>query len=135
MICPTSEFAPVTWCRRSAHIFVPEMLEKFQLAVCALRQDWGAERLHDLLDSHGLAGELILGRAVLMLMYVSATVGFRHTRRDQRLPCLRAAGQCTCTKSVPPTITMWGIAAPARDFERRAEDLGAHELSHGRLCL
>jgi hypothetical protein len=39
------------------------MLEQLQLAVCALRQDRSAEGLHDLLDCHGLAGELILGRA------------------------------------------------------------------------
>jgi hypothetical protein len=26
---------------------------------------------------------------------------------------------------------MWGIAAPARDLERRAENLGAHKFSHG----
>jgi hypothetical protein len=39
-----------------------EMLQKLQLSVCALRQDRGAEGLHDLLDGHGLARELILGR-------------------------------------------------------------------------
>jgi hypothetical protein len=37
------------------------MLEQLQFAVCALRQDRSAEGLHDLLDGHGLAGELILG--------------------------------------------------------------------------
>jgi hypothetical protein len=42
---------------------VPEMLEELQLAVCALRQDRSAEWLHNLLDSHGLAGELVLRRA------------------------------------------------------------------------
>ena len=45
---------------RIAHIFVSEVLQELQLSVCALGQDWSAERLHDLLDSHGLVGELIL---------------------------------------------------------------------------
>jgi hypothetical protein len=65
MICPTLEFAGARgrcWC---AHILVSKMLEKLQLAVCALRQHRSAEWLHDLLDGHGLAGELILGRAAL----------------------------------------------------------------------
>ena len=37
-----------------------EMLQKLQLSVCSLRQDWGTERLHDLLDRNRLAGELVL---------------------------------------------------------------------------
>jgi hypothetical protein len=61
MICPASEFAFVLCCLWVAHILVPEMLEELQFAVGALRQDRSAEGLHDLLDSHGLAGELILG--------------------------------------------------------------------------
>jgi hypothetical protein len=63
MICPALESARVRsrcWC---AHILMSEMLEKLQFAVCALRQHRSAEGLHDLLDGHGLAGELILGRA------------------------------------------------------------------------
>jgi hypothetical protein len=63
MICPASEFALQTCCFWYAHILVPEMLEELQLAVCALRQDRSAEWLHNLLDSHGLAGELVLRRA------------------------------------------------------------------------
>lgn len=46
-----------------AHILVSEVLQELQLSVCALGQDRSAEGLHDLLDGHGLAGELILGRA------------------------------------------------------------------------
>jgi hypothetical protein len=118
------------------------MLEELQLAVCALRQNRSAERLHDLLDGHGLAGELILGRAARTLVCNSMLVARmgKHTRRDQRLPCPQAAGQCIFATSVPPAITMWGIAAvPARNLKRRAENLGAHKFSHcggwlGRLC-
>ncbi len=38
------------------------MLEKFQLAISALREDRRAEGLHDLLDVNGCACELILCR-------------------------------------------------------------------------
>lgn len=41
---------------------MPQVLEQLQFAVGALRQDRSAERLHDLLDRHRLAGELVLGR-------------------------------------------------------------------------
>jgi hypothetical protein len=39
------------------------MLQELQLSVCALGQNRSAERLHNLLDGYGLAGELILGGA------------------------------------------------------------------------
>jgi hypothetical protein len=45
------------------YVLVPQVLKQLQLAVCALREDRSAERLHDLLDRHGLAGELVLRRA------------------------------------------------------------------------
>jgi hypothetical protein len=61
MICPTSEFVFARVGLWYAYILVSEMLEQLQFAVCALRQDRSAEGLHDLLDGHGLAGELILG--------------------------------------------------------------------------
>jgi hypothetical protein len=131
MICPASEFAFFIYCLWVAHILVSEMLEELQFAVGALRQDRSAEGLHDLLDSHGLAGELILGRTALMLACNAIVAPCKHTRQDQKLPCQRAAGQCIFAASVPPTIIMWGIAAPARDFKRRAENLGAHKFSHG----
>jgi hypothetical protein len=39
-----------------------DVLEKFQLAISAFREDRRAEGLHDLLDSNGCACELILCR-------------------------------------------------------------------------
>lgn len=41
-----------------------EMLEQLQLSVCPLGEHGGAERLHDLLDSDILVGELVPRRAV-----------------------------------------------------------------------
>lgn len=41
-----------------------QVLKEFQLSVRALRQDRSAEWFHDLLDSHSLAGELVLCRAI-----------------------------------------------------------------------
>lgn len=40
------------------------MLQQLQLTVGSFRKDWRAERLHDLLDSHWLLGQLVLGGAV-----------------------------------------------------------------------
>lgn len=46
----------------NTHILVSQMLQELQLAVGTLGQDRCAERLHDLLDSDGLACELVLCR-------------------------------------------------------------------------
>jgi len=46
----------------SPYVFVSQVFEEFELAVCSLRKDRGTEWLHDLLDSHRLAGELVFGR-------------------------------------------------------------------------
>jgi len=46
-----------------AYILVLEVLKQLELAVCSLGEDRGAEWFHDLFDSNGLAGQLILGRA------------------------------------------------------------------------
>ena len=58
---PHSQISP----SRAAHILVSEVLEKLQFAVCALGENRGAERFHDLLDGDGLVGELILRRAAI----------------------------------------------------------------------
>lgn len=44
------------------YVFVAQMLQKLELAVGSFRENWGAERLHDLLDCHRLAGQLIFCR-------------------------------------------------------------------------
>lgn len=59
-----------------SYILVSEMLEELQFSVSTLRQDRRAEGLHDLLDGHRLAGELILGRAD-PYQYLKASL-FRH---------------------------------------------------------
>ena len=51
------------WTRRTGtDVLVLDVLEELELAVSALREDGGVEGLHDLLDRHGGAGQLILGR-------------------------------------------------------------------------
>lgn len=45
------------------HILMPDVLEKLQLAVRPLAQDGRAKGLHDLLDGHRRARELVFGRA------------------------------------------------------------------------
>jgi hypothetical protein len=49
--------APIAY----SYILMSQMLEELQFSVCALGEDGGAEGLHDLLDGHGLVGELIFG--------------------------------------------------------------------------
>jgi hypothetical protein len=66
MICAALNSASGKQGNRNAHILMSKMLQKLQLAVCALGQDRSAEGLHDLLDSHGLACELVLCRAALL---------------------------------------------------------------------
>ena len=47
----------------NTNVLVLEMLEEFELSVCALRQHRCAERLHDLLDGDILSCELVFGGA------------------------------------------------------------------------
>jgi hypothetical protein len=44
-------------------VLVAQVLEKLELTVRPLGEDWGGERLHDLLDRHRGARKLVLGRA------------------------------------------------------------------------
>lgn len=116
-----------------AYILVPQMLEELKLPVCALGEDRCAERLHDFLDSHGLAGELILCGAASAsegdLAHVNVA---EHTKQGRMRPCPRAAGQCTFAGSQSvATKDCGGGSPPACDLECRAEDLGTHEFSHG----
>lgn len=53
--------------RAFSYILVTKMLEKLQLSVCPLREDGGAKRLHDLLNCHSLAGQLVFGRTARTL--------------------------------------------------------------------
>jgi hypothetical protein len=131
IICGALEAATAKARVWGAHILVPEVLEKLQLAVCTLGQDRSTEGLHDLLDGHGLAGELVLGRAAPLSVPRRVLRAGGHTRQAQRHPCRRAADPCTFATSVSRTATRWGAAMPACNLERRAEDLGAHEFSHG----
>ena len=48
----------------ASYILMSQVLEKFQLTVSSLGQNRRAERLHDLLYSNGLSGQLIFGRAL-----------------------------------------------------------------------
>lgn len=52
-----------------------EMLEEFKLAVGSLGEDGSAKWLHDLLDGDILVGELISGRARLLLAGLLLLVG------------------------------------------------------------
>lgn len=51
--------------RTGTDVLVSEMLQKLQFAIRPFREDWGAEGLHDFLDSNRLRGQLIPRRASL----------------------------------------------------------------------
>ena len=53
-----------------------EMLEQLQLAIGTLRQDRSTEGLHNFLDSHGLAGQLVSRGAREGRVQVSGDYGF-----------------------------------------------------------
>lgn len=55
-------FLPIR--RGGAYIFMLEMFEQLEFSVGALGEDGGAEGLHDLLDGHRLAGQLVFCRAI-----------------------------------------------------------------------
>lgn len=118
--------------RVRTHILVPEMLEELQFSVRALRQDWGAEGLHDLLDGNGLAGELVLCRTDQRLASSLSRGTGKHTRRDRTRPCPRAAGRCTLmhVSSLSAGAMRGRRAVPARYLKGRAKDLRAHEFGH-----
>lgn len=83
------------------NIFVLEMLEQLQLAVCPLGEHRRAERLHDLLDGDILAGELVLGRAVCHII----------TCQPPLCPSARSGGRVLLetyhTKPKAPMPTGW----------------------------
>lgn len=58
-----------------------EMLQKFQLAVCSLRENGGREGLHDLLDGDGLSSQLVFGGA-----FTLGQLCLLRYKKDFRLP-------------------------------------------------
>lgn len=80
------------------YILVAQMLQKLELAIGSFRENWGAERLHDLFDCHRLAGQLIFCRTEQQLSAKGNEYkdGRDHTRPVQKPPCPLAASRCTC---------------------------------------
>ena len=91
----------------SAYVFVPEVLQKLQLSIRTLGEDWSAERLHDLLDSNILVCQLVACRAIEVSRLASSPLPYSprfpfsvwfwrkggggvRTRQDQMRPCRQA---------------------------------------------
>ena len=76
-----------------SYVLMAQMLEKLQLAVCALGQNGCAEWLHDLLDCDGRRGELILCGTVcsVSFSYPPTPQCEQLTRQVRRHPCPQAA--------------------------------------------
>lgn len=80
------------------------MLQKLQFTVCSLRQHGRAERLHDLLDSHGLASELVLGRTVYSVSpkaFICIHIHSVRTRQAQTHPFQLVVSRNICTGVSP----------------------------------
>lgn len=131
---------------QAAYVFVLQMLEQFQFSIRSLRQDRRAERLHYLLDSHGLSCELIFGRATCLLVHALSSLfaSFQiRTIRVQKLPCPLAADRYICAGqsffphlcTLPRRCLRISCHEPAGDLERRAEDLGTYEFRHSEGCV
>ena len=92
--CLLSETAQIVSKRGAcSYVLVAQMLEKLQLAVCALGQNGCAEGLHNLLDRDGRRGELILCGTVcsVSLEFTCASYTKKLTRQVRRRPCPQAA--------------------------------------------
>jgi hypothetical protein len=116
------------------HILMPEMLQKLQLAVGALGEDGCAERLHDLLDSNGLACELILGRAAHQCVRqgIAQEETDVLTKQDRKHPFRRVASRCICKQVSHSSARTYCLCPlPAGDLKGCAKDLGTHEFGHG----
>jgi hypothetical protein len=98
------------------NVFVSEMLQQLQFAICPFGEDWSAERLHDFLDRNRLCGQLIPrgalycetyqygvflnrrrnGESKAILGSAAEGRGESHTRPVQKHPFLRVANLCIC---------------------------------------
>lgn len=128
---------------------MPEVLEQLQFPIGALREDRGAEWLHNLLDSNILVGKLVPGGAVGRAKSISThvEVGPKVEPGGGR----RVGERTYQTRPKAPMPTGWrseylvagqgmdaarvggsdGLCLPRRDLKRGAKDLGAHEFGHG----
>ena len=80
--CLLSETAHIVSKRGAcSYVLVAQMLEKLQLAVCALGQNGCAEGLHDLLDCDGRRSELILCGTVYSVSLKSTYASIQNTHQ------------------------------------------------------
>jgi hypothetical protein len=136
------------------HILMLQMLQELQFSVCSLGQNRGAERLHNLLYSDILVGELIFGGAIQKRASISnlhqqpsrppkhrkrvnivpnQAKGAHSNRLEIRVPARQKVSIAVAKGERP---FMWrssrrGVPrVPGCDFEGGAEDLGSYEFRH-----
>lgn len=120
----------------STYVLVSQVFQQLQLAVGAFREHWCAEWLHDLLDSHRLAGELVLGRTVSSMSIIpghgiiASCSPYKpkgsHAHRLQ--VCVSAVLSVSVAQPAPDPRCFSAI--PARNLKGRAKDLSTHEFRH-----
>jgi hypothetical protein len=64
-----------------AYVFMPKVLQQLEFPICTLREYRSAEGLHNLLDRHRLAGELVLCRTTPLSLAKHATMMVIHANR------------------------------------------------------
>ena len=126
---------------RQSYVLMPQVFKQLELAVGTLRKDGSAKRLHNLLNRHRLASELILCRAT---RHPSTTPFFRSIIVPWTHQTSPKAPMPTGCRSVyldnPSASPLERLChtfcfraecgVPARDLERRAENLGTYEFRH-----
>jgi hypothetical protein len=113
---------------------MPEMFEELELSIGPLRQYRCAEWLHNFLDSHGLAGKMIFGRAwsIKSVILSSALKNNVESSPDEtKSPHSHRLQICiSVVPSALAAIPSGFQVLPARNLKGRAKDLGADEFGH-----
>ena len=81
LISETAQIRPKRDTR--SYVLMAQMLEKLQLAVCALGQNGCAEGLHDLFDRDGRCGELVLCRTICSVSLDSTSASCTNNSPDK----------------------------------------------------
>lgn len=71
-----------------------DVLQELEFTVCAFGENGGAKGFHDLLDSHGRASELVLGRAIRQLAKWSLEDDWKDDEPDEAEGTWKRRFQC-----------------------------------------
>lgn len=119
------------------YILVAQMFQKLELAIGSFRENWGAERLHDLFDCHGLTGQLIFCRTEQKL----STKGGKQVTEEFLPDQSKSSHAHWLQVGVPAYLSTMGALMmpamagtifdlPAGYLKRCTKNLGTYEFCH-----